>query len=365
MKKFKFFSVINSKKVVTAVSAGVILSSVIFSQVNLFSDNLSGSVLNFALHAGMKIPYDFPDINLTRSMISLCLPNSHFSKQNDSVPTAKTLPTSKEEPTNPPVPENTAESVTYENAEEKGYKSIDGIYINNQTSKTVDVSRLLNKPLDLSLSDDVSVLIVHTHTTESYTPSENYNYTPTDTDRTQDKDFNMVAVGKVIYDCLTKEGINAIHDTTVNDYPSYSQSYSKSLKLVESYMKKYPSIKIVIDVHRDAIVTKNGTKLRPVTSFDSNTSQVMSVIGTDDSGLSHPNWENNLSFAVKLQHEMNSRYPSLARPINLRRQRFNQHLAPFAFILEVGTNGNTLDEAKEGARLFSECLTSLLKNSLQ
>ncbi|MBQ7875822.1 MAG: stage II sporulation protein P [Clostridia bacterium] len=295
-------------------------------------------------------------------MISLCVPTIRFSDKEKTVPTAKPVAALKETVTLTPVPENDAMSITYEDAEEKGYKSVEGIYLNNQTSKQIDVSSLLNKSIDLSLSDEPTVLIVHTHTTESYTPSQKYNYTPSETDRTQDSNYNMVAVGKVIYDHLKDNGINVIHDTTVNDYPSYSQSYSKSLKLVESYTKKYPSIKFVIDVHRDAIVTKDGSKMRPVTNFDSTAAQVMLVVGTNDSGLTHPDWQTNLSFAVKLQYKMNSLYPTLARPINLRRERFNQHTAPFAFILEVGTNGNTLDEAKKGALLFSESLVSLLKN---
>lgn len=366
MKKFKIFPVINSKKVISTISAGVILSSVVFSQINLFSSDMNSDFLDFLLHTGMKLPCDFPDIDLTSSMISLAIPSADFSKKEPALPASKTTPAPEENTSLPPLFENDAESVTYENAEEKGYKSIDGIYINNQTSKNIDIEKLLNTPLDIGIStSEPSVLIVHTHTTESYTPSEKYNYIPSETDRTQDKNFNMVSVGDVIENYLSDAGINVIHDDTVNDYPSYSQSYSKSLKLVESYMQQYPSLKIVIDVHRDAVVTTSGKKMRPVTSFDPSASQVMSVIGTNDSGLSHPNWETNLAFAVQLQHKMNSLYPSLARPINLRRQRFNQHLAPFAFILEVGTNGNTLDEAKEGARLFSECLVSMLKNDLQ
>lgn len=362
MKKFKNFPVINSKNVITLISAGIIFVSIIFSQIHLFCNNLSSDFLNFLIHTGTKTPYDFPDINITKSMISLCVPTARFSDKEKTVPTAKPVNVTQETIVVPQVPENNALSITYENAEEKGYKSVDGIYINNQTSKTVDISSLLNQSLDLALSDEPSVLIVHTHATESYTPSKQYNYTPSETDRTQDKNYNMVSVGKVIYDYLSDNGINVIHDTTLNDYPSYSQSYSKSLKLVESYTKKYPSIKIVIDVHRDAIVTKDGSKMRPVTNFDAAAAQVMMVVGTNDSGLNHSQWQTNLSFAVKLQHEMNSLYPTLARPINLRRERFNQHTAPFAFILEVGTNGNTLDEAKKGALLFSESLVSLLKN---
>lgn len=361
MKIFKKFSIIDMKSVLAVVAACILLLSVISCAVFFVSENLNSHLVGFIVSTGTKTTFPMPDVNIAETMLNLTVPSVRFIEPSPSVkPTQAEEPT--ETPTNPPVPENDALSITYESAEEKGYKSTQGIYINNQTKKSIDIDALLNKNLDLTLSDEPSVLIVHTHTTESYTPSEEYNYTPTETDRTTDTDFNMASVGEVIYNYLTENGINVIHDKTINDYPSYSTSYSKSLKLVESYTKKYPSIKIVIDVHRDAIVTKEGKKMRPVTAFDPVSSQVMLVVGTNDSGLNHPDWQNNLSFALKLQHKMNSLYPTLARPINLRRERFNQHTAPYAFILEVGTNGNTLDEAKEGALLFGKSLVALLKN---
>lgn len=362
-RKFVTFPIVNIKNIVIAVASIFIISISLFPLSTFILENLSNEFVELAVHIGTKSSYTPPHINIAKTVLSVSVPTIEFTATAKAMPQAHIpkaeIPT--EEPTLPP-PENTAESITIRSAEEKGYKSIDGIYINNQTSKTIDIKSLLNKELDLTLSNEPSVLIIHTHTTESYTPSELYNYTPTETDRTTDLNYNMASVGEVIYSELTQNGISTIHDSTINDYPSYSTSYSKSLKLVQSYTNKYPSIKIVIDVHRDAMVTKEGSKLRPLTSSDAPCAQVMTVVGTNDSGLEHANWQDNLSFAIKLQHKMNEMYPSLARPINLRRERFNQHTAPYAFILEVGTNGNTLEEAKEGARLFSHALISILKD---
>lgn len=323
------------------------------------SHTLTPTAAQLILMTGSEQAPHITETDMARTLLCMSMPDTALTATRKELPS----PPPSEETTLPPdeiilVP-NSAQSITYESAEEKGYKSINGIYINNQTKKSVDISALLNKDLDISLSDSPSVLILHTHTTESYTPSASYNYTPTETDRTTDLNYNTVAVGDVIYQKLTEQGINVIHDKTINDQ-SYSKSYSNSLKLAKSYIEKYPSIQIIIDVHRDAIITKDGVKLRPVTKFDPSCAQMMLVIGTNESGLDHSDWQTNLSFALKLQHKMNSLYPSLARPINLRRERFNQHTAPYAFILEAGTNGNTLDEAKKGAELFAECLISLL-----
>lgn len=362
-KKFVTFPVLNAKHMLLITTSALFFLTLFFTLGISVSFRPNPVLVEGIVYAGLNKISPINDTDITKTVLSLSIPNLVFSSPKEKI-TAESL-TLEEPPTATPTSvaaENNAQSITYKSAEEKGYKSIDGIYVNNQTSKSFDIQALLNKNIDLSLSDAPSVLIVHTHTTESYTPSEKYNYNPTETDRTTDLNFNMASVGEVISTYLNEHGINTIHDKTINDHPSYSQSYSKSLKLVKGYMTQYPSIKIVIDVHRDAIVTASGTKMRPLADSDIPCAQVMMVVGTNDSGLEHPSWQTNLSFALQLQHKMNSLHPSLARPINLRRERFNHHLAPYAFILEVGTNGNTLDEAKEGAYLFAESLVALLKN---
>jgi len=237
------------------------------------------------------------------------------------------------------------------------------VSINNSTDMSVNPENYLS-PQPAFMKDDFSVLIVHTHTTESYTPSEKFNYTPTDTDRTTDKDYNMVRVGDEIEKILKAKGIKVYHDTTINDYPSYSGSYNKSAMAIENHIKNDPSIKIVLDVHRDAIIGKNGEKVKYSTLIDGKeAAKIMFVVGSDQSGLSHNNWEENMSFAAQLQKHTLSLYPDLCRPINFRKQRFNQHLAPGGIIVEVGTNANTLDEAILGARYFAISLADFIEKS--
>lgn len=237
------------------------------------------------------------------------------------------------------------------------------VKINNSTEFPVNPEDFLPSS-PAFLKEDFSVLIVHTHTTESYTPSEKYNYTPTDTDRTRDKSYNMVAVGNEIEKVLTSKGIKVYHDTTVNDYPSYSGSYNKSAKAIENHIKNDKSIKIVLDVHRDAIVDKNGEKVKYSTTINGeSTAKIMFVVGSNLSGLSHDSWEENMSFAANLQKHTLSLYPDLCRPINFRSQRFNQQLAPGGIIVEVGTNANTLDEAILGARYFAVSLADFIEKN--
>jgi len=235
------------------------------------------------------------------------------------------------------------------------------VKVNNSTNFSIVPEDYLSETPTF-LKENFSVLIVHTHTTESYTPSEKYSYTPLDTDRTTDKKYNMVAVGNEIEKVLSERGIKVYHDTTINDYPSYSGSYGKSAMAIENHIKNDPSIKIVLDVHRDAIIGKNGEKVKYSTVIDGKeAAKIMFVVGSDLSGLEHSNWDENMKFAAQLQKHTLSLYPELCRPINFRKQRFNQHLAPGGIIVEVGTNANTLDEAIYGAQCFATALADFLK----
>ncbi len=237
------------------------------------------------------------------------------------------------------------------------------VKITNTTKLDISPEKFMSPP-PAFLDEDFSVLIVHTHTTESYTPSPAFNYVPTDTDRTTDKTFNMVRVGKEIKNVLESNGIRVYHDTTINDHPSYSGSYNKSAKAIENHIKNDPSIKIVLDVHRDAIEGKSGEKIKHTVQIDGNSAaKIMFVVGSNQSGLTHDNWKENLRFATQLQNHTESLYPNLCRPINFRSQRFNQQLAPAGIIVEVGTNGNTLDEAILGARYFAVALCDFVKSN--
>ena len=232
--------------------------------------------------------------------------------------------------------------------------SANGIEFRNETAYTPDANELMNQTL--YFSEKPTVLIVHTHTSEAYAESEGA--------RTLDNSMNVVRVGEVLKNALIECGVNVIHDTTRNDYPSYNGSYNKALGVIQSNIEKNPNIEIVLDVHRDYAEQKKDGKsvqLKPVTEINGEkVAQVMFVVGTDANGLSHPDWKHNLSFAVKIQNELNKIVPKVARPVNIRRERFNQHKTKGSLILEMGTAGNTVEECERAASFVAKALASVL-----
>ena len=237
------------------------------------------------------------------------------------------------------------------------------ILIKNETNFSVDVSSMLKEQMPVKLEfNGPEILILHTHATESYTAEGETSYNSAQSDRTQDTEKNIVKVGEKMAEIFRENGIETLHDKTLHDYPNYNGSYGNSLKTAESYLKKYPTIKMIIDVHRDAIVYGDGTKAKVLTEINGKkAAQLMFVIGTNAGGLEHPEWEKNLRTAVKLQAAIEQKYPGLMRGINLRKERFNEHLTYGSMIIEVGTSGNTLAESLYSSQLAAKVIAETLK----
>lgn len=218
--------------------------------------------------------------------------------------------------------------------------------LRNYTGFKVDMASLLQQSLTWDLQQpEPAVLILHTHTTESYTKA-GQDYEETAQYRTLNTDYNMVQVGRRLTQQLQAMGIGVLHDTTIHDYPSYTGSYNNSRKTAKAYLEQYPSLCLVLDLHRDAAEYDDGSQMETAAVVDGvDTAQLMLVVGSNGTGRTHPQWQQNLALATKLQAVLQKRWPGIVRPICLRSERFNQDLIPGAMLVEVGAAGNTLEEA--------------------
>lgn len=223
----------------------------------------------------------------------------------------------------------------------------------------------VNLPFSVKVgSAEPQILILHTHATETYQTHPELYYDPDFTARTRNTALNMCAVGQVMADVLNAAGITTLHDTTLHDSPSYTESYARSRATAQSYLQKYPSIQIVLDVHRDAIEDSDGTRVKPLCQIDGqDTAQVMLIAGCDNGTTAKlPNWKLNLRFAAAWQQAMSAQYPGLARPVLCGYRFYNQDLAAGCLLLEVGGHANTLAEAKRAGELAAKALVSALTN---
>lgn len=229
-----------------------------------------------------------------------------------------------------------------------------------------DVKALLLSQLDWDLSGPgPRVLILHTHGSESYTKQPGQNYAASGDYRTLDSNYNMVMLGDLLARQLETAGIEVLHDRALHDYPSYNSSYTNARQSMQDYLQQYPTIQVVLDLHRDAVLNSDGSQYAPtVTAEGQPVARLMLVVGTNASGMHHPKWKENLAAAVKLQVLLENQVPGIMRPVLLRAQRFNHDLSTGAMIVEVGAAGNTLEEAARAVEYLAQALIHLMHGTV-
>ncbi len=235
-------------------------------------------------------------------------------------------------------------------------------YVSNASKYALTPQELAGDYLHLGQGEP-QVLILHTHGSEAYTmpPGEAYESVGGDC-RTTDTAYNVVRVGDEIAAALAERGISVVHDRGIYDEPEYSGAYTRSLASAENYMEKYPSIRFILDVHRDAITDSSGTVYKVISETDrGRAAQMTFVMGSSGSGSPHEAWRDNLRLAAALQNQLLERYPTLMRPIILRNSRYNQHCTTGSLLVEVGAAGNSLDEALVSARLLAEAFADVVQ----
>lgn len=235
------------------------------------------------------------------------------------------------------------------------YKTTQGVAIKNGTKESVDVAALLQAGFQRpQLSAEApTVLIYHTHTTESYADAgaEYSNQT----------ELGVVGVGAAMKEVFERHGLKTLHLT--EDFTkggSFNTAYTRSLAGVQAALKKYPSIRIVLDVHRDSIA-RGDTECCPMTVLRGEEyAQVMVISGTDTLGLSHPDWKDNLKYGVALVKQLQKEYPGITRPLNLNANRYNTHTTPYALLVEVGGSANTVAQAQRSGRAVAESICEIV-----
>jgi len=208
--------------------------------------------------------------------------------------------------------------------------------------------------------EEPQVLIMHTHTSESYEVLEKAYYDDEYICRSFDPENSVVAVGKAIAKELSEAGISVIHDGTIHD-AQYMGAYDRSLATVEKILEEFPSVKVIIDVHRDAI-EDNGERISAVTEINGKkAAQVMIISAADDGTYNMPHYLENFHFACALQQAIESRYPTLTRPVLFQYCQYNQQLSTGSLLLEIGSHGNTVEQAVYTGELIGRAMAEMFE----
>ena len=241
----------------------------------------------------------------------------------------------------------------------------DACEVKNSTSFDLDMAEVAAaaklRPAE-EVTDEPLVLIVHTHGTEAFSEEGSVCYGDGYNEpRSTDTAKNVVAVGRALCEALNKAGIPTLQCETMHDRESYIAAYERSAETVARYLEKYPSIRYVLDVHRDSLIRGDRTKLRPVTLYDGKPcAQLMMLVGSDEKGAGSYDWMGNLTLAEGIQQHLVADTLGVARPLCLRGASYNQQLAAHGLLVEIGSCGNSLSEAKNAARAFAAAFAKVL-----
>ena len=263
-------------------------------------------------------------------------------------------------PGKPEIPDETETAGSQKRPAEFSPDEADLIQITDRPGCEPDTEHLLLEPLEWTLEGtEPKVLILHTHATECYTHGEGESYELSGEYRTLEEAYNMLCLGTLVARRLEEVGIPVIHDRNLHDYPDYNSAYAHAASSTEEILEEYPSIELILDLHRDAADTAYGQMVTACSIGSETAAQLMFVVGTDAGGLDHPDWEDNLSLALKLYALLERENPGICRPLLLTAQRYNQHLGNRALLVEIGAAGNTLREAELAAEALARAVVEL------
>ena len=316
-----------------------------------------------------------PEPSKEESHIAVTVESSEISSPEPSKPEVKETKTADFEMSVPTEEEIKEYEKNHEGEEQypvyeftitQGNQSYQNIQIKNTSSTNIDIKSELESKLGFEMeeTDKPQVLIYHTHTSESFLKYDTGYFYESFYPRTTDTTQNICAVGEEIAKQLNAAGIKTIHDTTLHDYPSYNGAYDRSYATVTEYIKKYPTIKVTLDIHRDGIGT-DTQKTKPVFTVNGKkAAQIMILSGYNyDGDEDFKDWEYNLRFALQIQKKANEMYPDMARPLNFSDFMYNMNINTGSLLIEMGAESNTLEEVKYSGYLLGKVLSQVLKNN--
>lgn len=248
--------------------------------------------------------------------------------------------------------------------------------INGDFSSSDGLVSLINKtlfPLDLSVDELISsfsvekyssptVVIYHTHTSEGYEKTVSPYYSLDKSGVTDNGELNVTAVGEVLKTRLKEKGFNVIHITDVFDSPSRSGSFKRSESALLKRLKSEKNIALVIDLHRGTVQRTGGDRIKPTVYANGRKAAQISLIACcdADNSLGFADWKEGLARSLVLQRELSSISHLLCTPVSLEAQKYNLSLPYPCIMAEIGTDVNTIEEAKLSAAIFADAVEAYL-----
>lgn len=201
--------------------------------------------------------------------------------------------------------------------------------------------------------------IYHTHDYESYLSEFPGYKIKQDRDMLKLNSYDhskrtVVTLGSALAERLERRGVTSVHAPFSHQDVSYSFAYTSSRKTARQIVREHPSTKILLDLHRDAVIGLDST----VTIAGKGHAKLRCIIGDYE----QPRWEKNQAFCEALIARLEKQYPGLTLPTRVQNDTYNQDLMPGAILLEIGNALNLYDEADRSMTLLAEVLAEMIRD---
>jgi len=196
---------------------------------------------------------------------------------------------------------------------------------------------------------EIRVAVYCTHSSESYT---SYSGQP----KVYGELGGVYQGAAALAKALRAEGIGVFVSETIHDWPDWNKAYANSLATAEGLLAAYPNLQVLIDLHRDAGVSREAS----VVEINGRTAARIMLVCGSAQRYDNPNWERNRDFMQRLGDKMEELYPGLLRRVSVQAGRYNQHIFDHAILVELGSTENNIDEVEYAAELLAEALRQLL-----
>ena len=302
------------------------------------------------------LEYDESAMHLEKGLVdALLAENGGYIEDREEQETSETSQNRPQAPFQP----SAAKSFSYDWNELQSYEMlIKAFYAVDSTTRAgeelLSVDALLAPDMRVQGSaDEPQILLYHTHSQEAFADSV-----------AGDPATGIVGVGEYLASILRERyGYNVLHHTAAYDRESRDYAYSNALPAIEELLREYPSVEVVIDLHRDAVPEDRRLTVdlqgRPTAQFMF-FNGLSRTAGGEIEYLENPYLADNLAFSFQMQTACNEYYPGLARRIYLKAYRYNMHVCPKTLLIELGAQNNTVEEAMNACEPLAHVLDLVL-----
>lgn len=167
------------------------------------------------------------------------------------------------------------------------------------------------------------------------------------------KKRTVVDLGRTLAQDLKQFGVVPVHADGTHQSLGYDYAYDASRVTAKRILSEHPSVKILLDLHRDGTYGQTTTKV----IAGQKVAQVRCIIGIVD----EPHWQQNQAFCSKVLARLEKDAPGITLETRRQKYQYNQDLIPGAVLFEIGGAMNQYAEAERAIGYLARAISEVVR----